>query len=399
MYHSIIIVLTLLLAVSSQARPLADKNESPTSKKFLRLPFSRDTRYSLDRRQVLSPLANQIRTYMIDVQIGSDAQPLTLSLDTGSAETFVNGAACETCTGGRYDESKSSTEVARHDLGSFETTYIDGTKVIGRYVSDDITAGCSTIRNAIFAVSDNDTSGGYGIMGIGLPSARWKYSSVLDNMVAQGLISSRSYSLQLNPKNSTSGSIVFGGFDASNYAMISALPLVSLGEEAPRLAIEWSGINVKGPEGSTTYSKTGQSRPVALDTGFTLSTLPDDVFDAVIKSFEVEKSGSNYYVPCKQPQGQVELVFGASGAAITVSVPFSELAIPANLQFGGDEAQDLCMFGFQPVSGYSGSGGMMSFGDTVLRSAYLIVNLDTGLIALSQAVEGGGNCQDCIVEI
>jgi len=39
--------------------------------------------------------------------------------------------------------------------------------------------------------------------------------------------------------------------------------------------------------------------PVALDTGYTLSTLPDDVFDAISKSFEVKKPGSNCYVPCQ----------------------------------------------------------------------------------------------------
>lgn len=41
----------------------------------------------------------------------------------------------------------------------------------------------------------------------------------------------------------------------------------------------------------------------------------------------------------------------------------------------------------------------MSFGDTILRSAYPMVNFDTSLVALSQAVDGGGDCQERIVEI
>lgn len=167
----------------------------------------------------------------------------------------------------------------------------------------------------------------------------------------------------------------------------------------PRLAIEWSGLKVKGSDGSTIYSRVNESRPVALDTGYTLSTLPDDVFDAVSESFEVKKSGSNYYVPCQQPQSDVELLFGDSATTVVISVPFSELAIPANLQQDGDRGQDLCMFGFQPVSAWSGPAEMVSFGDTILRSAYLVVNFDTNLVVLSQAIEGDSDCQECIVEI
>ena len=194
---------------------------------------------------------------------------------------------------------------------------------------------------------------------------------------------------------------MFGGYDATNYAMISAVPFMPSGEGTSRLAIEWSGLNVLSSQGGTTYSKVEESRPVVLDTGFTLSTLPDDVFDAVSKTFDVKKSGNNYYVPCQQPGGHVELLFGGSTQPIPiiVSIPFSELAVPANLQPGGDQNQDQCMFGFQPVSAWSGSNGMMSFGDTVLRSAYLLVNLDTKMVALSQAVAGGGDCQECIFEI
>lgn len=400
MYLSFVTTSILLLAASSQARPAASDNEAIPSGKFIHIPLIRDINLSLDRRQVSTSLSNQVRTYMIDIQIGSSAQKLTLSLDTGSAETFVNSDLCTTCTGGTYDESKSSSGQARHDLGNFETAYVDGVNVSGKYVNDDIKIGSNALHETIFAVSDNATSSGYGIMGIGLPPPQPKYPSILDNMKAQGLIESRSYSLQLNSANSTSGSIVFGGYDATNYAMISTLPLVSSGGETPRMAIEWSGIAIKAPEGGATYSKIDESRPVALDTGFTLSTLPDEVFDALAKSFDVKKSGSNYYVPCQQPQGHTELLFGGSIAPITISVPFSELAIPANLQPGGDQGQDLCMFGFQPVSAWGVSSGMMSFGDTVLRSAYLMINLDTNLVGLSQVVDGAGaNCEGCIVEI
>jgi hypothetical protein len=109
----------------------------------------------------------------------------------------------------------------------------------------------------------------------------------------------------------------------------------------------------------------------------------------VAENFQIKKSGHNYYVPCQQPEGSVDFFFGRSSdiGQITISVPFSELAIPANLQLTGDQGQTLCMFGLQPASAWSALGGFLSFGDTFLRSTYFVVNLDAQTISLAQASE------------
>lgn len=133
---------------------------------------------------------------MIEVEVGSDAQNLTLSLDTESAETFVNGPSCTKCTGGTYDGGSSDSSIVQDELGSLEMGYVDGRRVSGKYFVDSITISSDAVRNTTFAVSDDVTSSGYGIMGIGQPSLETRYPSILDNMKAQGLRNSRSYSLQ-----------------------------------------------------------------------------------------------------------------------------------------------------------------------------------------------------------
>ena len=192
MYSLLTTSLVLLLASCAKAQPRSSDKQPQTVKRTLRLPLSQGTPHSLDRRQLSTSLSNQIRTYTIDISIGSDAQELTLSLDTGSAETFVNGPSCTDCTGGSYDPGKSANDRSRDDLGAFEKNYVDGRKVSGRYVGDTMKIGNSVIQDTIFAVSDNATGSGSGIMGIGLPSPEAKYPSILDDMKAQGLISSRS---------------------------------------------------------------------------------------------------------------------------------------------------------------------------------------------------------------
>lgn len=86
---------------------------------------------------------------MIEVEIGSNAEKLTLLLDTGSAETFVNGPSCTTCTGGTYDAGQSASGNLQNDLGCFEVGYVDGKKVSGKYFSDNITIASNAVATRL----------------------------------------------------------------------------------------------------------------------------------------------------------------------------------------------------------------------------------------------------------
>lgn len=145
--------------------------------------------------------------------------------------------------------------------------------------------------------------------------------------------------------------------------------------QAHRLAIDWTSIKVLSGNGSILYSNTNISQPVVLDSGYTLSTLPDNMFNTIAREFGVKKSGDNYYSSCEQPPGGIEFRFGSSHLSITV--PFSEFTLPADLQPERDTQENLCMFGLRPTSLWGGGDDMLSFGDTILQSAYLVVDYDS----------------------
>jgi hypothetical protein len=83
--------------------------------------------------------------------------------------------------------------------------------------------------------------------------------------------------------------------------------------------------------------------------------------------------------------GSIDFGFGGSGGAI-ISVPFSELAIPFYDPQGNpqefDDGTTACYFGVSPAS----DGEPLLFGDTFLRSAYVVYDLDDKEIGIAPTV-------------
>jgi hypothetical protein len=78
--------------------------------------------------------------YFINISVGTPGQIQTVDLGTGSSDLFVTGSTasyCQnnTCVGGTFDFSKSSTyEIVAPDL--FNTTFADGSTDLGDLISD-----------------------------------------------------------------------------------------------------------------------------------------------------------------------------------------------------------------------------------------------------------------------
>jgi Eukaryotic aspartyl protease len=100
------------------------------------------------------------------------------------------------------------------DKGAFSITYGDGTQVSGDYINETITIAGATLHNAIMAValdaqipSDLASLGLTGILGVSYnteesiydPNSNVApYQNIISQMVLQGVISTRAYSLWLN---------------------------------------------------------------------------------------------------------------------------------------------------------------------------------------------------------
>jgi hypothetical protein len=103
--------------------------------------------------------------------------------------------------------------------------------------------------------------------------------------------------------------------------------------------------------------------------------LPDQVTRSLYEAFDAQYDPSQgaAFVNCDLANQQGSLDFSFSGA--TISVPYDELVITAGYQRG----QPICILGIGPAG-----DSICVLGDTFLRSAYVVYDLDNNEISLAQ---------------
>jgi len=89
--------------------------------------------------------------YYLNISVGTPGQLQTVALDTGSSDLFVtssNAAYCQTdsCTGGTFDMSKSSTAQMVAPDG-FNITFLDESMDSGDLISDVVSIRDRVITN------------------------------------------------------------------------------------------------------------------------------------------------------------------------------------------------------------------------------------------------------------
>lgn len=135
---------------------------------------------------------------------------------------------------------------------------------------------------------------------------------------------------------------------------------------------------------TTQLSAQGYAQSVLLDSGTSDTLLTDDVFAALANGFgAVDVGQDEYVVPCRFAgiNGTINYSFGGEGG-VTVSVPVSQII--GSVQYTPDGFADEsggCDFGIGPPL-----GGFSIMGDTFLRSAYAVFDIDNNMAALAQAV-------------
>lgn len=100
----------------------------------------------------------------------------------------------------------------------------------GNYITDDFTIGGATIKNLQMGLA-NTTTSGFGIIGIGFDENEGSltsitsvpYPNLIDQMVSQGLINTKAYSLYLDDLEESTGSIVFGGVDTNKFMYVEII--------------------------------------------------------------------------------------------------------------------------------------------------------------------------------
>ena len=139
--------------------------------------------------------------------------------------------------------------------------------------------------------------------------------------------------------------------------------------------------------------------PVILDSGTTLTYLPDSILNPImsgIGAINSEELGG-LVVPCSQACSSATFNFGFGGSGgPSIAVSFAELVDPLYLEDGSQptlqNGETICSFGMA-----SGGPGPYLFGDTFLRSAYVVYDLDNNQIGIAQTNYNATNSN--VVEI
>ncbi|KAJ4393137.1 hypothetical protein N0V93_002344 [Gnomoniopsis smithogilvyi] len=353
--------------------------------------------------------------YFASISVGTPGQAQDVVLDTGSSDLWVLGSDSSTCSestssggnggngpGNRRRQTSTSACISTFDTSSsstftnlslaFDIEYVDGSGVEGYYFTDTVELAGATIDTVQMGLAD-ESDIEYGIMGVGFEadeSAATLYPNIIDKFYSSGLIGARAYSLYLDDLDSSSGTILFGGVDSDKYTGdLIAVPIIkdSTVNNYTSFSVTLSSVAAVASDGTVSDNYTMSAQVVVLDSGTTLTYLPETVAESIFTTFGATYDESLGYatIDCSQADNSsilLEYQFGgSSGPAIKVAL--SELVIDDGTSRGGGSSMEssgesTCAFGV------SMSTSTYLLGDTFLRSAYVVYDLDAKEVALAQ---------------
>jgi hypothetical protein len=185
--------------------------------------------------------------------------------------------------------------------------------------------------------------------------------------------------------DATSGSILFGGVDSSKYTGdLVVLPLQTDADSGilNSYTVTLAGVSVSGNGGNSVYSA-NTSSPCLLDSGNSIAYLPADIgYDILAGVGAVNDTDlGTFVVPCDlaSSQGVFSFRFGNSDGPV-VKVPISEFVLPVSTPAPTfNNGKQACQWALLPDNGNG-----VTLGDTFLRSAYVVYNIDGKEVGIAQ---------------
>ncbi|ELR07120.1 hypothetical protein VC83_02421 [Pseudogymnoascus destructans] len=375
------------------------------------------------RATVLEQLDNShLRgSYYANITVGTPPQPISVILDTGSSDLWILAKTANVCLnpkpikqlpgdvgciGGTYDHLKSSTYNKLISNG-FQIQYVDQTGSTGDYISETVSFnGQNKSNNAIKKLQIGLASTStlpVGVMGVGYNSsvaAATVYPNIIDQMVNQGLINTRAYSLWLDDLSAATGQVLFGGIDTAKYdGSLSILPLLGddKGGRPTSFAVALNGISVGHKGKMTSITSSDFAIPVILDSGTTHTLLPKAVVKSVIRglgAYDFTSQIGAILVDCglrsQNPDFILGFQFGNSTTAPTINVNLSELILDfpsldqAQVKDSFQSWDSVCYLAMADSSTVT-DHPIYLLGDAFLRSAYVVYDIDNDEIGIAQS--------------
>ena len=363
-------------------------------------------RQAVNKRQtVTETLDNEETFYFANISLGTPAQKIRVSIDTGSSDLWVNVVNSTICTekkgaycasSGAFNAPKSSSVKFVNDL--FNVTYADGSGAVGNYVTDTLAIGGKTLTDFEFGLG-LESSTPQGVFGVGysgdesivVNSENQKTYNNLPLALTQAkLINTPAFSLWLNDLDQSTGSILFGGVDTDKYkGDLESVPVLAEDGVYTGFYIALTSVSFAASSDDTAQTSTdGLPAATVLDAGSTISYLPDNIVAAIYEATQAQYDENEgvAFVDCSlgTSGGYVNFTFSSP----TISVPFSELLVDLSEDSSGSSAsggfvdqngQSVCTLGLAP----SGDSGVNILGDSFLRSAYVVYDLNNNEISLA----------------
>lgn len=175
-----------------------------------------------------------------------------------------------------------------------------------------------------------------------------------------------------------SGSVLFGGVDTEKFEG----PLIDLPIPAHTLGFDYLGVQLTSldlKDGSGVSHITSDIvRNVVLDSGTSVIRLPGSMAVEINRYVGVK----NDFVSCNISTCDAALEFGFGGEnGASISVPMSELVMSWGGQYVFSDGSEACRLGI--ITGDESE--LIILGDTFLRSAYVVYNLDARRIGLAHS--------------
>lgn len=365
------------------------RHETPITKPLLksvmlanvkRLDSNNDTS---DSGLFSANLLNEITHYTVSVGIGKNNKQYPLLIDTGSSDFWVSNVT--DIVEVPYDYNGDASKVV--SAKPFHIDYVKGS-MDGYWAKNTMYFG-KQIDNVDYAIVYKGRDSPKIRKGAGILGTCYSYrggKNLPELLASEGLISKNAYSLSLANFNGTNGSILFGGVDHSKYTGdLVTVPRADLGRSTVKtLSVKLTAIAIDGAR-ATINGGAGMAAP--LDTGTTLTYLPPALYQVLASAFGVTESNTQAYgAPSFNvtEYGDREVTFDFGGAPVRVKG--RDLALEFR-DFTGRDHGEMKIFGIWSnvyTRGYS------IFGDTFLRSAYVVYDLDGNTISLAQANKNPG---------
>lgn len=303
-----------------------------------------------------------------------------------------SGSSIDCSVYGTFDPLDSAT-FGTNDT-TFSITYADGSSARGNWGHDDVSMHGVNISDLSFAVCDR-ANNPMGVLGIGLSGLETTYSGSTSlrgsyqyenlplKLKSQGLINQAAYSIYLNHSSAETANILFGAVDHNRYTgNLVALPIVntlrSQGyNEAIQLDVTLNSLTYVDRSSSRQATIGIGAAAALLDTGTTLTYIPQEVLSSLINLLNAQYSNTaGYYVMECSEADDTFLRFNFQGQEI--SIELSSFLIPLVSTTG--ISSRYCMVGLQ-----SSETSSFTLGDSFLRNIYMVADLENMEIGLAVA--------------